>query len=412
MTEIIGALPRVDELDLPVIPVVPANGADRLAVFAAARAKSWIAKAPHGYTVLRYEDVMAIHRDKRFVNGINALLRRSGISDERFLARRPNPFLRSEGEEHSRLRRLVTPVFSSRGADKLRPAMREELKAFADSVRQAGRADLCDCFNFFPISVICSLLDVPREEWPLFLDWTNRIFEVYGNRAGARIDDIIEAQHEVEDYTARLIEKRRKQPGEDLLSELISIEEGGDRLSTEEMLSVVESLLLAGTDTTKNQLGITFATLLQRPGDIERLRQDPTLIPSAVEESLRFLATSGGQSRLVHEDTEYKGVIFPADTILFTNFVSANFDPVIWGQDADQFDISRTKQGSGHLTFGIGRHVCIGRFIANAELEEALRVLLAELPGLRLDGEMAAKDGSDGTGMWGFDSIPVAFDPN
>ena len=411
MTAIAEGLPRIDEIDVPVIPAVPTNDPNRLAIYAAAREKSWIAKAPHGYTVLRYEHVVAIHRDKRFVNGINAMLRRSGITDERFLARRPNPFLRSEGEDHSRLRRLVTPVFSSRGADKLRPAMREELKAFAENVRLAGKADLCDCFNFFPISVICSLLDVPREEWPLFLDWTNRIFEVYSARAGSRIDDIIQAQHEVEDFTARLIEKRRKQPGSDLLSELISIEEEGDRLSTEEMLSVVESLLLAGTDTTKNQLGITFATLLQRPEDLERLRQDPTLIARAVEESLRFQATSGGQSRTVHEDTEYNGMIFPAGTIFFTNFVSANFDPAIWGPDADLFDITRTKKGSGQLTFGIGRHVCIGRFIANAELEEALAVLLAELPGLRLDGEMAAKDSNNGTGMWGFDSIPVAFDP-
>ena len=104
-------------------------------------------------------------------------------------------------------------------------------------------------------------------------------------------------------------------------------------------------------------------------------------------------------------------MIFPAGTIFFTNFVSANFDPAIWGPDADLFDITRTKKGSGQLTFGIGRHVCIGRFIANAELEEALAVLLAELPGLRLDGEMAAKDSNNGTGMWGFDSIPVAFDP-
>lgn len=409
-SRVVEAVP-LDQLDMPTLPPVGPNNPDRLKIYAEARAQSWIAKSPSGYTILRYDDVVAIHRDKRFINGINQLLRRSGITDEQFLARRPNPFLRSEGEDHARLRRLVAPAFSARGADKLRGFMRDELTLFAREVRSRGRADLAtECFDKFPIAVICELLGAPREDWQRFFDWTSTIFEVYGVSAGQRMDAILQAHRELDEYIEAMIDARRSRPADDLLTSLIVAEEGGDRLSTEEMQSVVEAIMLAGTDTTRNQLGITFITLMRRPEQLEILRRDPSLIPGAVEESLRYLATSGGQSRYVPEDAEYKGVLFPAGTLFFTNFVSANFDPAIWGDDAEDFDVTRKKQGNGQLTFGIGRHVCLGASIARFELEEALRVLLTELPGLRLEGEIAARAGGDSSGMWGFDSIPVTFD--
>jgi cytochrome P450 len=404
-------LPRIEDLDLPVLGEFVPNDPGRFAMLDAARSKSWIARKGTGYSILRYEDVVAVHRDKRFINGGNVGLRRAGITDERFLARRPNPFLRAEGEDHARLRRLVAPAFSARGADKLRPFMRKELNDFADQVLARGHAELVsECFDMFPIAVICHLLGAPREDWRLFFDWTREIFQIYGGDIESNMERILEAHRELDDYTERLIESRRKTPGPDLLTELIAAEEAGDRLSTDELVSIVEAVLLAGTDTTRSQLGITVATVLQNPDQLAKLLADPALVAPAVEESLRYLATSGGQPRYAPEDTEFKGVLFPAGTLFETNFVSANFDPAIWGNDADTYEIERPKAGYGQLTFGIGRHVCLGASIARAELEETLLVLLQRLPGLRIAGDVAYKS-SFGGGMWAVEHLPVAFDP-
>lgn len=410
------ASPRlVSELELPQLPFIEPDRADRLSLLAAAREKHWLAKTPEGYSVLRYEDVVAIHNDKRFVNGINVGLRRAGITDERFLARRPNPFLRAEGADHVRLRRLVFPALSARSADKLRPFMRRELNAMIDAVADRGKADLVeDVFDMFPIAVICELLGAPKEDWQLFHDWANRIFKVYDGTGSigdsrAIMDGVLAAHRELDEYTEDLIGNRRANPGGDLLTQLITAEEEGDRLSAEELQSIVEAVLLAGTDTTRSQLGIMFATLLRHPDQMALLLERPDLIENTVEESLRFHSSTGGQPRYVHEDTEYKGVIFPAGTLFSTNFVAANFDPTVWGDDAEHFNIARKKERHGQLTFGIGRHLCLGNFIARAELQEALRVVLKRMPGLRVDGEIEWRSGVGG-GLWGTERFPVVFD--
>ena len=148
----------VTEIDLSEIPLMMPNRPDRLAVLAAARERHWLARMPGGYAVLRYEDVVAIHRDRRFVNGGNVALRRAGITDERFLARRPNPFLRTEGDDHTRLRRLVAPAFTRKSADKLRPFMQQALGEILDRVAPTGRSELVrDFFDPFPIAAAVKL---------------------------------------------------------------------------------------------------------------------------------------------------------------------------------------------------------------------------------------------------------------
>lgn len=402
----------ITELDLPLLEPMEPKDPRRFEMLARAREKSWIARTVDGgYSILRYDDVTAIHRDRRFVNGGGAALRQAGITDERFLARRPNPFLRSEGADHTRLRRLVTPAFSPSGADKLRPFMREELAAIGDAIIAEGRADLVrDLCDSFPVAVICELVGAPREDRKLFFNWTRDIFRVYGGgNIQASMARVLEAHRELDDYIEKLIEQRRKQPQAHLLDELIATEEAGDRLSNEELQSVVEAMLLAGTDTTRSQIGITFATLLQHPDQMAKLVAEPSLIPGAVEESLRYLSSVGGQPRYVHEDTEYRGVVFPAGTLLHTNFVSANVEPEIWGPDAERFDITRKEDRFTHLTFGMGRHFCLGNFIARAELQECLAALLPRLPNLRLDGEVEWKSAGAGA-MWGAERVPVTFD--
>ncbi|MBV9843354.1 MAG: cytochrome P450 [Sphingomonadaceae bacterium] len=413
MNETVTAPRPVDEIDLPVLPRFGPRDPARFEILREARERHWLARSEGGFTVLRYPEVVAMHRDARFVNGGNVSLRRAGITDERFLSRRPNPFLRAEGADHKRLRKLVAAAFSVRGAEKHRAFMRAEIDRMIDRVAAAGRAELIeDLFDPFPTAVICELLGTPREDWQLFFGWTRDIFQIYTGDVGASMDRILAAHQELDQYVEELIEKRRRVPGDDLLTELIQAEEAGDRLSTEELQSIVEAVLLAGTDTTRTQLGITLATVLQHPDQLAKLQGDPSLIPGAVEESLRFLSSVGGQPRYVPEETAFKDVIFPADTLLQTNFVSANVDPLIWGDDAERFDVSRKPTaGNGQLTFGIGRHICLGASIARVELEEMLATILWRMPNIAIDGGVEWR-AQAGAGMWGAERFPVTFAPS
>ncbi len=192
------------------------------------------------------------------------------------------------------------------------------------------------------------------------------------------------------------------------MSALIAAEEAGDRLSTDEMVMMAEATLMAGTDTTRNQLACSLALLVQHPEQWAALVDDPQLAPRAVEESMRYLGAVRGTARIASEDIEYRGVLFPKGSLVATSLLGANFDPDAWG-DPERFDVSRAP-AQGQMTFGSGIHHCMGASLARAELQEALSVLAARLPDLRLDGTIEWKP--DTVGIWGPAKLPLAFSPS
>lgn len=371
------------------------------------RSQSWMVRVPFGYQILNHEDCIAVLKDKRWHQALALLRAMSGITDEEYLARRQRTsILTAEGEEHQRLRRLVSGAFTPRSADRLRPFMRDVINGLLDPVVEAGRCELvADVCDPYPIPIVCELLGAPKEDWPLFSKWATAIFKGFDADVAEHTREIMAASDAMDAYVTDLIDTRRGDPRDDLLSDLIAAEEEGDRLSTEELLMLAEAVLLAGTDTTRNQLACALAVFAEHPDQWALLAENPDLAPRAAEESLRYLGAVRGTGRFASEDIEYRGVLFPEGTLVFPNFVAANTDPTLF-DDPGEFDIT-AQRDSSHLTLGFGLHYCLGANLARAELQEALVIMAQRMPNLRLDGDPVYKP--PGVGIWGPASLPLAF---
>jgi cytochrome P450 len=182
----------------------------------------------------------------------------------------------------------------------------------------------------------------------------------------------------------------------------------GDRLSNEEMAMMAEAVLMAGTDTTRNQLACCIALFAEHPTQWALLAEHPELAPRAVEESMRFLGAVRATVRFASEDIEYRGVVFPQGTIVSTALAGANRDPEIW-ENPNQFDITQERT-TAQMTFGAGIHFCMGAALARAELQEALPLLARRMPDLALNGEVEWKPAT--FGIWGPARLPVRFQPS
>ena len=396
------------DLTLPEIPVImDQSRSDRHQFLRDVADGSWLAKTEIGYSVLTYESVMGILRDKRWQSAIGFIAQLQGITNETFMSRRRESILSAEGEVHVRLRRLVAPAFSPRSADRLRPFMREVVNGLIDDVAQTGRAEVVrDICEPYPIPIICELLGAPKEDWKLFSRLATDVLRIFGSDLATELPTIMAAQEELDEYTRGLIAERRSVPLDDLLTDLISAEEAGDKLSTEELVMMVEAVIVGGTDTTRNQLGLALALFAEHPDQWELLRNDPSLAPRAVEEVMRYNGAVGGTIRFASEDIEYNGVLFPKGTFMSTSMATGNFDAAVF-PEPNTFNILRPPVGQPHLSLGAGIHYCLGASLARAELQEAFTVLSERMPQLRLDGPVEYK--STGVGIFGPSSLPIAF---
>ncbi|MGI8492859.1 MAG: cytochrome P450, partial [Acidimicrobiales bacterium] len=255
------------------------------------------------------------------------------------------------------------------------------------------------------IPIICELLGAPKQDWKLFSQWATDIFRIFNSDLVNDLPQINRASEELDEYVRALIDQRRSDLGEDLLSELISAEEQGDRLSVDELVMLVEAVLMAGTDTTRNQLACSVALLTNHPDQWAMLAADPGLAPRAVEETMRHLGTVRGTIRFAAEEIDYRDVVFPAGTLVMASLAAANRDPSVW-DDADRFDITRPA-GTPQVTFGSGIHYCLGASLARAELQEALPLLAQRMPDLALDGPIEWKPAT--VGIWGPARLPLRF---
>jgi cytochrome P450 len=217
---------------------------------------------------------------------------------------------------------------------------------------------------------------------------------------------VMAAQDELDVYTRRLIAQRRDKPADDLLTDLIAAEESGDKLSEEELVMLVEAVIIGGTDTTRNQLGLALALFAEHPDQWELLANDPTLAPRAVEEVMRYAGAVGGTIRFASEDIELNGVLFPKGTFMTTSMSTGNFDTNVF-PTPDAFDITREPVGQPQLSFGAGIHYCLGASLARAELQESFSVLAQRMPHLALDGDVVFKP--TGVAIFGPAVLPVRF---
>lgn len=408
MTE--ATVTSVVELDLPVLEMVADS--DRRASAASLRAaagESWIARNVFGFSILHYDDVVAMLRDKRWHSAVSQIMEMSGVTDPEHLARRRTSILSAEGDQHTRLRRLVGSAFSPRAADRLRPFMRQIVGDLVDAVAPTGRSDFAvDVCEPYPIPIICELLGAPKEDWKLFSRWATDVLRIFNGNLAEDLPIIAAAQDQLDEYTRGLIAERRSKPADDLLTALIAAEEAGDKLSTAELVMMTEAVLVAGTDTTRNQLGCAVALFAEHPDQWKLLAEQPELAPRAVEESMRYAGAVRGTGRFASEDIVYRDVLFPAGTFIAASMATANRDPSVFAAP-ETFDITREPAGQPQLTFGSGIHYCLGAALARAELQEALPLLAQRLPDLAVDGQITWKPIT--VGIFGPDHLPIAFTP-
>jgi len=405
--EFMSQTPSVWDLELPLFDTENLDRLEALEVAQRLAEDHWIVRTELGVAVLRQPDVAGLLRDRRFHNALSQIPRMNGVEDpEGFLDNRRRSILATEGDEHTRLRRLVSPAFTPTAADRHRPAMRSVISELVDPFLDRGRVELVEeICEPYPIPIICEVLGAPKEDWRQFSAWATDIFKIFNGNLAEDLPAIQGASESIAGYVEAMVEERRLAPTEDLLSDLIAVEEEGDRLSTPELCMLAEAVLMAGTDTTRNQLACTMAVLAQRPAVWAELRANPEKIDRVVEETMRFLGAVRATVRIASEDIEFKGVIFPKGTIVTAHLGAANRDPSVFADPSEiNLDVQRPTE---QMTFGSGIHRCLGAALARAELQEALRVLLERFETVTLDGPITWKPAT--FGIWGPATLPLSF---
>lgn len=397
----------INELDIPQVDFDFVGSQAERDQLASIAQDSWIAKGLFAYPIFNYDDCLAILRDRRWHSAAALAAIAFGVDDPRISENRQPSILSSEGEVHTRLRRLVAPSFSPRAADHLRPFMREVMNSLIDPIVAQGHCDLAvDICEHYPIPIICELLGAPKSDWQFFSRVAEDVLRIFDANNANEIDLILAAQADLDAYVRQLISERRSSPADDLITSLIAAEEAGDKLSENELVSMVEAVIIGGTDTTRNQLGCSVALFAEHPEQWKLLAERPELAGKAVEETMRYFGAVRSTGRFASEDIEYKGVLFPKGTLVVPSLVLANRDGAVFNEP-NTFDITREPAGQPQMTFGAGIHYCLGAALARAEQQEALPLLAQRLPNLRINGNVIWKPST--VAIFGAENLPIAF---
>jgi len=325
--------------------------------------------------VLRYQDGEPLLRDPRMRQALHGMLANQGITSGPLYEWWQLIMNNHDVPSHTRLRSLVGRAFTPKQVERVRPRVRAIANGLVDELLAAETTDVQATFcHRLPLVVLCEMLGVPVEDQSVVERWTTTVALAFSAVIPpATVREIEQAVVDFNEYAEELIERRRAAPGDDLLTALVIAEDAGDRLTHDELRALIINLLFAGHDTTKAMLSIALWLLMTHPDQLALMRNDPSLVNSAVEEIARYETPISGIPRLPAEDIVVAGVSIPAGSYLTVSVPSANRDPRRF-LDPDRFDVTRTD--NRHLTFGFGIHHCVGAAVARAEIQEALRVLV------------------------------------
>ncbi|MDJ0462068.1 cytochrome P450 [Streptomyces sp. H27-C3] len=365
-------------------------------------------RMPYGegeaWLVTRYDDVRFVTTDRRFS-------RAAGIG--RDLPRMtPTPIAQAEAinlmdpPEHNRLRRLVAKGFTNRQVERLRATTQRVVDGMLDEMVEHGApADLVQHLSArLPLTTICELLDIPELDRPRLRGWAMAMMAVgVTDREAAD-----EAKSELRAYFTDLTARRRRDPGEDLLSSLATARDGDELLDERELAVLGMVLLVTGHDTTTYQISNITYTLLTHPEQLAKLRAEPEMLPRALEELLRFIPFRQGVgiARVATENVEIDGVMVRAGEAVHVSYLAANRDPEMYDRP-DALDLERGTPH--HMGFGYGTHHCLGSHLARMELQVAIGTLLERFPRLRLAVREDEIDWNTGS-IWRYpQTLPVAW---
>nr|AGI62224.1 cytochrome P450 [uncultured bacterium] len=302
-------------------------------------------------------------------------------------------FIAQNPPAHTRIRRLVGKAFTARMVQALEPQITGIVDGLLDEALAADEFDLLTALAYpLPITVISRLLGVPAGDYETFAGWSNdlvRGLDPLLMQDPEVVKRLGEARTEFNAYFRHLAAERRRRPGDDLLSAMASVSEGGDQLTETELVATCTLLLIAGHETTANMIGNGTLALLRNPGELAKLRDRPELAGRAVDELLRYDPPGQLAARIAREDVEVGGIAMQRGDTALTFLGAANRDPAVF-TDPDRLDLNRHE--ARHLSFGHGIHFCLGALLAQLEINIALRALVRRAPGLRLAGELRYKD--------------------
>jgi cytochrome P450 len=309
--------------------------------------------------------------------------------------------------DHRRLRGLVSKAFTPRYIESLRPHIQHIADELLDAVQDQGQMDLVNDFAYpLPINVISDMLGVPEADRPQIRVWSETLATSMGDPE-RRDERTLAHLRAFASYAKHLVDEKRQHPADDLTSQLVQLEEEGDRLSEAELLSMITLLIFAGHETTSNLIGIGALTLLDHPDQLAKLQADLSLVPSAVEELLRFNGpVFTGVPRFATEELELAGQHINKGDVLVIALSSANRDETQFTQP-DELEIARTL--NRHIAFGQGIHVCLGAPLARLEGEIAFTTLLTRMPALHLDIPRESISWRLSSNVRGLTALPVAF---
>ena len=373
----------------------PAFFADPYPTYRALRDQGPVYRDGHTWIVTRHAQIKAVAHDPRL---------RKGPATQALVAALPpavreaaTPFsdsvsrnmLRVDPPDHTRLRGLVSKAFTPRTVETLRPRIERLVAELIDAVQPAGGMDVIRDFAYpLPAIVIMEMLGIPPADRDRFKAWSDDQMAFLGGRFPG--DPLEPAQRAGEstlamnDYLRGLIAERRRAPRADLISEMVAVEEQGDRLTEQELVATTALLLVAGHETTTHLIGNGLLALLRHRPQWQRLQREPALLPPAVEELLRYDGPVQFVNRVPSADIAIDGVTIPAGDTIMLVLAAANRDPAQF-PDPDQLEI--TRRPNDHLGFGFDRHFCLGAHLARVETQIALSALLTRFPDLTLAAE-------------------------
>jgi pimeloyl-[acyl-carrier protein] synthase len=336
------------------------------------------------WLLTRYDDCDAVLRDANFTADRNQtalvrVMRYFGRKNSDFIGLLDSNLLMLDGADHRRLRGLVSQAFTPRRVAALRPRVEAMVDTLLEEAAEEDEIDLVErVAHRVPVAVIAEMLGVPVADREKFLRWSNGMVGLLDPLQGSGGSaPMMEALRDLNAYFRPLLAERRKTPRDDLLSAMIAAEDEGEKLADTDVLALASLLLVAGHETTSNLIGNAVVALLQNPGERKRLTDDLSLLPSAVDEFLRFDSPIIMTDRAAIEDCEIGGQRIKAGQLVMTVLAGANRDPARF-DDPNRLDVGR--QDNRHLSFGHGNHFCLGSQLARLEAEVVLGALLRRFP--------------------------------
>lgn len=376
----------------------------------------WLDESSRCWHVFHYDDVLRVATDYKLFSS------KRPRAFTRFTNRAAlaNSLISMDPPQHRQYRNLVSPSFTSRALAPLSGRITAIVQELLDRVRPTGHMDVVADLTYpLPTTVIAEMLGVPTTDRPTFKRWADALFarqlsdaELFNEKEIERLTKsesfqrANRAMEEMYQYFEQLLEERRQHPRDDMMSELLAAEVEGERLNLDQVISFCTLLLLAGHITTTLLLGQSILCLDEHPAVMEQLREQPELVPGAIEEVLRYGSPVWRLIRVATEEVEIGGVTIPAGAAVFAWLASANRDETQF-PDPERFDITRSP--NRHVAFGHGIHFCVGAPLARQEAAIALPMMLEQLPQLRRD-RSTPLELLNNNSLFGVKKLPVIFD--